>query len=39
MISLTNINARLASIQAGITHIQADVDKMYTYLEGLTNTV
>ena len=35
MVSLTDINARLASIQKGIFHIQTDFDKIYTYLETL----
>ena len=40
MIMLPDINARLASIQTAITHIQRDVDKIYTYPESLaTQTV
>ena len=40
MLSLTDISARLASIPTGITHIQADVDKIYMYLVMLlTHTV
>ena len=35
MISLTEVSARLTSIQTGITHIQIDIDIMYTYLDTL----
>ena len=35
MVSLTDINAKLASTQTGITHMQTYVDKIYTYLETL----
>ena len=33
MVSLTDINARLASVQKGITCIQIDIDTIYTYLD------
>ena len=40
MVSLTDISARLASICAGITCIQIDIDKIYTHLDTLvTHTV
>ena len=40
MVSLTDINARLALVQMGITCIQVDIDKIYTYLDTLaTHTV
>ena len=39
MISLTDINARLASIWTGITHIQVDVANIYTYLETLATHI
>ena len=40
MLSLTDINARLASIQTGITGIPIYIDKIYTYLDTLvTHTV
>ena len=32
MVSLTDISVRLGSVMIGITHIQIDVDKIYTYL-------
>ena len=35
MPSLADINARLASITTGITHLQMDVGKIYTYLKML----
>ena len=35
IVSFTNINDRLASVQKGIAHIQIDVDKIYTYLSML----
>ena len=35
LLSLTDINARLATIRTGISHIQTDVDKIYTYLKTL----
>ena len=40
MVSLTDINARLASILKRIKHIEIDNDKMYAYLDTLvTHTV
>ena len=40
MVSLTDISARLASVQTEITHIQIDIDKIDTYLDILaTHTV
>ena len=36
MLSLTDINARLASIRTRITHMEMNVDKIYTYLETFT---
>ena len=35
MVSLTDINAKLASVMTGIAHLQVDVDKIYTYLDTL----
>ena len=35
MTYLSDINARLVSVQTEITHIQIDADKIYTYLEML----
>ena len=37
MVSLTDINSRFASIQRGITHIQMDIDRMYTDLGALAS--
>ena len=31
IVSLTDINVRLASVQTGITCIRIDIDKIYTY--------
>ena len=32
MVSLLDINARLATMQRGITYLQINIDKIYTYL-------
>ena len=37
ILSLTDINARLASIRTGITCIQTDMDKIYSYFKTLAN--
>ena len=40
MVSLTDINARLASVWTGITCIQINVEMIYTYLDTIvTHTV
>ena len=39
MLSLIDINARLASISTGIPKAQIDIDKIYTYLETLATHV
>ena len=38
-LSLTDINAREASLRTGITCIQTDVDKIFTYLEMLATHI
>ena len=35
MVSMSDISARLASIQTGITYIQINFNKIYTYLDAL----
>ena len=35
MVLLVDINARLASVGTGITHIQTDIDKIYIYSDTL----
>ena len=37
MVSLTDINARLASIWTGISHIQIDVNTIYSYFDMLSD--
>ena len=38
MVSLTDINARLPSVQTGIAYIQTDIYKIYTFLDTLCTT-